>query len=328
MIASRYLKSQDYNSASDVLYNGAILLLKAGQGGSGGDLALMLLNEVYVKGEYECTTENKDKLLDILRSFQHEEPIRKRYIQEMITWSSRVGELERGDPDLHHAAGQVYAEGTLPPSLTHSTHTNPFRTEGEAYDAERHLLLGTPSSAPLVATLHYNWYKTDSPHQAALYASRSVLPYLVLGNLASATTAFAQFTSLLTSSNRSLPTQSIDSAKSSIRIFPSLPLLNFLALILLAAQKNDANLFRQLAKHYGGHLKEVEEFWGESLANVGEVWFNIRIPKQGGNPLFDMMGSMLFGGGGAKPGSGSGNTPRTGTPKPKEVKAPTAMDLD
>lgn len=203
--------------------------------------------------------------------------------------------------------------------------------EGEAYDAERHLLLGTPASAPLLASLHYQWYALDSPHTAALYASRSVLPYLVLGNLACATTALAQFTSQLTSTNTGLPTQSIDSAKSSVRIFPSLPLLNFLALLLLAAQKNNTALYQQLLKHYAGHLKEVEEFWGEAMQNVGEIWFNVRIPKQGGsNPLFDMMSNMMFGGGGGQQKS-TGSTPRTSTPKPKEVKAPaapTAMDLD
>jgi golgi to ER traffic protein 4 len=67
------------------------------------------------------------------------------------------------------------------------------------------------------------------------------------------------------------------------------------------------------------------------LANIGEVWFGIRIPKQGTNPLFDMMSNMMFGGG-QKQG-----TPRTGTPKPgggakkeekKETAAPAAMDLD
>jgi golgi to ER traffic protein 4 len=159
-----------------------------------------------------------------------------------------------------------------------------------------------------------------------------VLPYLVLGNLASATTSFAQFTSLLTTTNPSLPTQSIDSSKSSIRIFPSIPLLNFIALLLLAAQKNDAGLFRQLAKHYAGHLKEVQELWGESLANIGEIWFNIKIPKQsGGNPLFDMMSNMMFGGGGGAGGRQGGGTPRTSTPKPAQGKvaaAPAAMDLD
>ena len=83
------------------------------------------------------------------------------------------------------------------------------------------------------------------------------------------------------------------------------------------------------------HLKETEDVWGEALANIGEIWFGIKIPRQGGNPLFDMMGSMLFGGGGAK----KPETPRSGTPKPgkaetpKKVEAaaaatPPTMDLD
>ena len=78
------------------------------------------------------------------------------------------------------------------------------------------------------------------------------------------------------------------------------------------------------------------------MANIGEIWFGIRIPKQGGfNPLMDMMGNMLFGGAGAAPKSTpSPSTPRSGTPKPaaKPVEAkksepappapPPTMDLD
>lgn len=309
-MASRYIKAGDYTNAADILSNGAILLLKAGQGGSGGDLSMMLLNEAYNKGEWECNEANKQRLIDILRAFPPGEPTRKRFLQEMISWSGKFGELERGDPDLHHAAGSLYAE------------------EGEAYEAERHLLLGTSASVPVLAGLHYTWYAADSPHLAAAYASRSVFPFLVLGNLASASTAYQLFTSRLTLTNPQLSTQSIESSKSELRVFPSLPLLNFLSLLLLACQKGDAGLFRQLAKHYAVHLKEAEDMWGEALANIGEIWFGIRIPK-GGNPLFDMMGSMLFGGGGPKP-----NTPRSSTPKPKveaksaEPAPPPAVDLD
>jgi len=319
VIASRYLKATDYASAADILSGGSVLLLKAGQGGSGGDLAMMLLNDVYLKGEWECDEANRSRLLEILRAFPSEEPTRKRFVQEMVSWSGKHGALERGDPEIHHAAGSLYAE------------------EGEAYDAERHLLLGTPASAPILASLHYTWYSLDSPHLAALYASRSVLPYLVLGNLASASAAFSTFTSRLTSSNPTLFTQTIDSAKSTVRVFPSLPLLNFLSLLLLAAQKGDSSLYKQLAKHYAVHLKETEEIWGDALANIGEIWFGIKIPKPFGNPLMDMMGSMMFGGSATpKPA-----TPRAGTPKPKiEAKKaepkpttpapedPPTMDLD
>lgn len=125
--------------------------------------------------------------------------------------------------------------------------------------------------------------------------------------------------------------QPIESSKSglSVRVFPSIPLLNFLGLLLLASQKGDAGLFRQLAKYYAPHLKDAEGLWSDALANIGEVWFGIRMPRQGGNPLFDMMGSMLFGGGG-----GQQSTPRSGTPKvpaaaaKKEIEKPPTMDLD
>jgi golgi to ER traffic protein 4 len=304
------VKASDYTNAADILSNGAVLLLNAGQGGSGGDLSIMLLNDVYNKAEWECNEANKKRLIEVLKAFPREEPTRKRFVQEMIGWSGKFGELERGDPDLHHEAGALYAE------------------EGEAYDAERHLLLGTSASVPILAELHYNWYAADSPHLAATYASRSVFPYLVLGNLASASTAFQLFTTRLTSTNPQLFTQSIESSKSQLRVFPSLPLLNFVSLLLLACEKGDSGLFKQLAKHYAVHLKETEEMWGESLANIGEIWFGIRIPK-GGNPLFDMMGSMFFGGGAQKP-----STPRSSTPKPKqeekkaEPATPPTMDVD
>jgi len=216
--------------------------------------------------------------------------------------------------------------------------------EGEAYDAERHLVLGTAHSPPILAHLHYTWYKEDTPHLAPLYASRSVLPYLIVGNLASANSALSTFTSELTTTNPHLLalSQPIESAKSglSLRIFPSIPLLNFLALLVLAAQKGDSALFKQLAKYYAPHLKDVEGLWGDALTQIGEIWFGIKIPRQGGNPLFDMMGSMLFGGGqgGGGKGSGTGSTPRSGTPKPiagapaagpkKEVEKPPTMELD
>jgi hypothetical protein len=52
-----------------------------------------------------------ERLIELLREFPPEEPSRKRFISEMISWSSKFGPLEAGDPELHHAAGSVYAEG-------------------------------------------------------------------------------------------------------------------------------------------------------------------------------------------------------------------------
>ena len=114
VITSRYLKSQDYPSARDVLYNGSLLLLRAGQGGSGGDLAIMLLNDVYVKGEFPCDNENRDRLVEVFGAFPREEPTRRRFVNEMVGWSAKFGEGdsgERGDPEIHHEVGRVFAEG-------------------------------------------------------------------------------------------------------------------------------------------------------------------------------------------------------------------------
>lgn len=102
-----------------------------------------------------------------------------------------------------------------------------------------------------------------------------------------------------------------------MRVYPVLPLLNFLGLLLLAIQRGSADLYKQLAKHYALQVKEVG-VWDDALAQIGEMYFGIRIPRQG-NPLFDMMGSMMgFGGGSLKP-------------KPKkaaDVPPPPAADLD
>jgi golgi to ER traffic protein 4 len=156
----------------------------------------------------------------------------------------------------------------------------------------------------------------DDSHTAALYAARAVFPYLLTGNVRDASKSFKLFTGWLVEANKSLSVQDVSSGSSDLRIYPSLPLLNFLSLLLLAVQKGSADLFRQLKSKYAAHLKEAED-WDEALTSVAEMYFGIQRPRQG-NPLFDMMGSMF--GGGAAPAK----------PQPKRVggSAPVAEGLD
>ncbi len=51
------------------------------------------------------------KLLTLLRAFPSNEPTKKRFVSEMIAWSGKAGEYPNGDPELHHVAGTVSAEG-------------------------------------------------------------------------------------------------------------------------------------------------------------------------------------------------------------------------
>ena len=61
VVASRYVKQENWTAAIDILYGGAQALLKAGQGGSGGDLCLYLV-EVYNKAEMVPDAESKGML--------------------------------------------------------------------------------------------------------------------------------------------------------------------------------------------------------------------------------------------------------------------------
>jgi hypothetical protein len=130
-----------------------------------------------------------------------------------------------------------------------------------------------------------------------------VFPYLLVGNLRAANKAFLLFTSKLSSSNPGLSVQEVGSASSDLRVYPSLPLLNFLGLLLLAIEKGSADVFKQLKSHYASYIKDAGN-WNEALGQVGEMYFGIKIPSQS-NPLFDMMSSFMGGGGsgGQKPAS-------------------------
>lgn len=219
-----------------------------------------------------------------------------------LRWSAKYGEYPAGEPELHHVAGTLYAE------------------EREPYEAERHLVLGTKDSPEPLARLEYEWYLEDDSHTAALYAARAVFPYLLIGNVRDASKSLRLFTSFLTSSNKSLGVQDVSSNSSDLRIYPSLPLLNFLGLLLLAVQKGSADLFRQLKSHYAAHIQEVGA-WNEALEGVAEMYFNIQRPRQG-NPLFDMMGSMFAG------GMGGGGGAKKQAPRKIGASAPVAEGLD
>jgi len=273
-IANRYVKSNDWTAAIDMLTSGASMLLKAGQGGSGADLCLYLI-EVYHKAALKPDAVTKAQIVSLLRAFPPNEPGRKKFVAGVVEWSSKTGEYPAGDPELHHVIGSLFAD------------------DGEVYDAELHLTLGTSDSAAVFSDLEYRWYASDEPSSAPFYAARVVFPYLLVGNTRSAHKALLLFTSKLSAAHPGLGVQSISSPSSDIRVYPSLPLLNFLGLLLLSIQRGTADVFKQLKSHYTTHLRDAK--WDEPLAHIGEMYFGIRIPTQG-NPMMDMMSSMLMGG--------------------------------
>lgn len=216
-------------------------------------------------------------------------------------WSSKFGEYPAGDPELHHVVGSLYAD------------------EHEPYDAERHLLTGTKDSAAVLGKMEYTWYTQDDAHTAPLYAARAVLPYLLVANVRAANESFRVFTAALLADNPNLATQNVSNHSADARVFPSLPLLNFLTLLLLVVQRGSPELYRQLSKQYATSLKD-SEMWTDALETIAEMYFHIQRPRQS-NPLFDMMGSLF--GGGAGGGGGGGGAKAT-----RNIEAPQAEGLD
>ncbi|EJP64484.1 DUF410 domain-containing protein [Beauveria bassiana ARSEF 2860] len=302
--ASRHIKTQNWPAAIDILSSVAQSLLKAGQGGSGGDLCVMLV-DVYKQAALKPDATNKGRLLTALRLFDGEEPTRKKFITEIVAWSSKFGEYPAGDPELHHVAGSLYA------------------AEHETYEAEKHLILGTRDSAEVLFKMEYAWYKESDAHTAPMYAARAVLPYLLIGNVRAANTCYQLFTSALRADNPALGVEDVSASGADVRVFPSLPLLNFLGLLLLAVQRGAPEVYRGLVSKYAAHIDEVGG-WGEALEMIAEMYFGIQKPRQS-NPLMDMM-SGLFGGGGAG-GAGGGQQQQQQRRRPG-LAAPTAEALD
>ncbi|CAK7267305.1 hypothetical protein SEPCBS119000_002474 [Sporothrix epigloea] len=295
VIAARHIKAANWPAAIDILFNVAQALLKAGQGGSGGDLSLFLV-DVYTQASLKPDATSRGRILVCLRLFATEEPTRKKFISEAIAWSSKFGEYPAGDPELHHVVGSLYA------------------SEHEPYEAEHHLLTGTKDSPSVLGRLEYTWYKQDDAHTAPLYAARAVLPYLLLANVRAAKESFHVFTTALLAENPSLATKDVTSNSAEARVFLSLPLLNFLSLLLLAVQRGSPELYHQLIRQYTSQLREVGS-WKDSLETIAEMYFRIQRPRQS-NPLFDMMGSLFSGNAGSS-GSGAKANKRIEAPLPE-----------
>lgn len=101
VVAARHVKARRWDAAVDLLHSVARALLGAGQGGSGGDLCVLLV-EVLEKGEVGVDAGSKGKVLELLRLFGPGEPTRKRFIGLMIGWVSLILSLRlRYHPCIH-----------------------------------------------------------------------------------------------------------------------------------------------------------------------------------------------------------------------------------
>ncbi|KZT07615.1 DUF410-domain-containing protein [Laetiporus sulphureus 93-53] len=292
--ASRYVKSNHYDTAIDVLFQSARELLKAGKQGSGTDLACFMLDVYDSKGE-SVNEESRGRITQLIALTGPGGSWRKTTTDRAIAWSAKHGGCPAGDPDLHHYIGELlYREG--------------------AFDsAEPHFLAsGKRDSARLLAQMFAEWAATRGYDGA--FALRGVIPYLQNGNILAARTFITQYVTELTSNKPALvsPLQSTPIPVGNTKdgqvdelIFTTEPVMNFAQLAVRTCQRAQ-----------GAQNKAIREAWvrlcgtyqsrssliaskevRKALIELAELYFAIPPPRaQQANPLGDML-SAMFGGG-------------------------------
>lgn len=284
--ASRYMKSGQYDTAIDVLFQSARELLKTGQVGSGVDLAGFLL-EVYDNKKEPVTGESRGKLTQLLALTGSDGTWRKTLADKAIAWSSKFGPCPSGDPDLQRYIGELLFK------------------DGDLYGAEPHFLAsGQRDSARILAEMFLKW---SDGEKLGLFALRGSLPYLLNGNILAARTFTKHFISGLPKTTITTPAAVIQIGDNEVTMTTD-PLINFSQLAVLTCQR--AN---------GGQNKVARESWvrlcgtyssqGGPLAvaevrkvlnEIATLYFAIPPPRtQATNPFGDMLSSLF---GGAAPG--------------------------
>ncbi|KAF9136217.1 hypothetical protein BGW39_003662 [Mortierella sp. 14UC] len=290
-VANRYVKAHNYKDAIDLLRSGSLLLLKHKQVGSGTDLALYLI-EVYNLDKVPVSEESRDRIFDLADLMDAENSQRKTFLQNAISWSANNSEYKNGDPLLQHYIGLL------------------FWKEKDFNQAEAHLLVGTQESAEALGLTLFEWSEQEPSHDKGAYLLRGVLQELAMRNLRDANTVFKTFVERLPAAYLAADQKSPNGGKT-IQTFKS-SLLNLTQMLLLSCETGNAAIFKQVSAKYKPVLA-IDENFGALMTTIGELFFNIRAPKQA-NMLADLMSSLFSG---PPPASSGSSRPALGQGAPQ-----------
>ncbi|KXN87212.1 Golgi to ER traffic protein 4, partial [Leucoagaricus sp. SymC.cos] len=284
--ASRYVKSGQYDTAIDVLFQSARELLKTGQAGSGVDLTVFLL-EVYDTKEESVTEKSRGRLTQLLALTGAEGTWRKTLVDKAIVWSAKYGSCPAGDPDLQRYIGELLYK------------------DGDFVAAEPHLLAsGQRDSARMLAEMFLQW---SDGERFGLFALRGTFPYLLDGNILAARTFIKHFVSGMPKSMPS-STNVISIGEDDEVTMTADSLVNFSQLAVVTCQRANGDQNKVARESWvrlcgtylsqGGPLAAPEV--RKALNEVAILYFAIPPPRtQAVNPFGDMFSSLF---GGAAPG--------------------------
>ncbi|KAK1221953.1 hypothetical protein PQX77_015243 [Marasmius sp. AFHP31] len=306
--ASRYVKSNQFDTAIDVLFQSARELLKTGQAGSGVDLGSFLLDVYESKGE-EVSDESRGRLTQLIALTGPSGSWRKTLIDKSIAWSAKHGSHPAGDPALLHYVGDLLYKGSILLLLVSQYHISDEEiAEGQFEAAEPHLLAsGSRDSARALAEMFIQW---GTPSESfGSFALRGTIPYLINGNVLAARAFINTFVSGLPGSIRS-DTAPLSVGSNHELLITKDSLVNFAQLAVATCQRAQGDKNKAMRESWvrlcgtyqsrGGPLATPE--MRRALNEVATLYFAIPPPRgQQGNPFGDMLSSIL---GGGAPGGG------------------------
>ncbi|GAA5964935.1 hypothetical protein JCM3765_004113 [Sporobolomyces pararoseus] len=303
--------------AAQGLWDASRRLLEKGQIGSGVDLGVMLIEDVFKAREVGCGKDERDKIIQLIALTGPAGAWRKTLTDAVFSWTAKTGSGPAGDVEIHEYLGE-----TLHKELNY-------------HQASLHLLVcPTQTAARTLANVLFDWSRLDEEGQTAVgrYAARGTLSYLESTFILAARTFLSHFLSLVLAAYPSLlvvqypypppgsPLAASPSPPPSDELLMTkLASLNFLQLAVRAAQAGAGEAVEK-TKAPNGEMRAVRgqttRVWQglvtryekqvpwlkqgelkESIAALGEIYFGIK-PARQGNPLMDMMANMFGGGGG------------------------------
>ncbi|KAG8873394.1 hypothetical protein FRB98_009060 [Tulasnella sp. 332] len=308
--AARYNKSKAYDVAIQVLFESARELLKAGQPGSGTDLAVMMIDIYESSGEAINDINRGEWCYMLIALTGTDGTWRETIINKATAWSAKATGCPAGDPELQYYLGEL------------------FHKELNYPDSETHLLCsGTRDSARLLAQVLFEWSRAGA--DPAAYACRGVMPFLLTTNILAARTFLDTFLpSVLASKPDMLLQKDPVAVGAEDEIWTTNDhTLNFLQMAVRICQRADSeaanfkdvrNVWVRLCSRYVGSVSGTstpssgkmlvvgDQGMKDAVISLSHLYFNIQPPRTGPvNPLGDMMASLF----GASPPT-AGSQPR------------------
>lgn len=260
----RYNSQHKYAEAADLLYRGAMILLQHNQHSSGADLGNLLL-DVLNKMKSPVTEDNIGKVTDLFKNMDPECPERYPYLTKAINWSRNVDkDHKRGHPDLHQSFGVIFwQERNYPQSRYHYIHSS----DGEA-------------CATMLMEFHTNHGYAS---EVDMFITQAVLQYLCLQNKTTANICFEMYTQKHPKIDNGPPY--------------TLPLLNFIWLLLVALEGGKLAVFTVLCEKYQVSIGRDPNY-KEYLDQIGQLFFGVPPPQRtpSGGIFGNLLQNMLGGG--------------------------------